>query len=187
GLRVKEWRPILPTVLRFMKANPPSAEALASVGRLIDPGNAPTPSVPRRHPRRLLYEELCHWQRPEARTSAKVKRWSYKPRGILARLVAAQVVLEEQERRFPGAASEIELARTLCSMFHRRERASGKRKQRLSGSVYRELADRIRSSGAAGLYILQSARGVIRQRELEQLEIANRPKKPQPPPDLLPD
>src|SRR6266404_5306957 len=38
GLTAREWRPIVPAVLLYVKASPPSAEVLASVGRLLAPG-----------------------------------------------------------------------------------------------------------------------------------------------------
>jgi hypothetical protein len=182
GLRLCEWRPILPAVLRYIKENPPSAEVLASVGRLIEPGNAPPPSLSRLHPRRVFYSELAWWQQPESR---KVhRRWNYSPRGILSRLVAAQVVLIEQERRFPGAAPEIELARTIAWMFRRPKRASGRRGKRVSGAVLRGLAERIKQS-VVGVYLLVSARALMRQREQEQEEISKRPRKSTPPPPTI--
>jgi hypothetical protein len=183
GLSSRDWRPILPAVLKHVKANPASPEVLGAVERLLDPGSQPAPSVPARHPSRLLYEELARWSRPESR---KVhRRWNFSPRGVLCRLLAAKVVIEEQECRWPGDAPEIELTRVLALMFRRPKQASGKHGTRMAGGARRELARRLKASGALGVYLLQASRAIIRLRQQEQDEINRRPKKPQPPPPTI--
>jgi len=117
----------------------------------------------------------------EKRSGTIGKNAKYDARTILLRLVAAQVVIEEQERRFPGASAEIQLARVLAGMFRPRQRSSGLAAMRIGGSVRQLLAERLRQSTVLGVFRLTAARAIIAQRAALEAAKITLPRKGPPP------
>jgi hypothetical protein len=183
-----EWKAILPLAVAFLKKHPPSAETVAALAHVLEPGNPPSRHISKRHPRAVLYRELSWFQDPRShkkppgppRGFFKVR---HAPKPILAALISVTIYIEERDGRgFPHDAADVALGFALASHWHRPKSPSG-HSVPLRGTTRRLLAQRIRS--ALGVYLLTSARAIIAQRQRDEAAKATKPQMPQLPPTKL--
>jgi hypothetical protein len=182
----REWQDIVPMVKAYFKTNAIPPEVVFALQRALDPGIPPTSLRPT-HPKAVLYRELAWFQDPRSRKKphSPARGWlkdRYAPKVILASLIAATVFVQERERSFPGESEACSLGYVFASHWKRPKYASGFQVP-LRASTRRLLAAKIRAS--LGVYLLTSAREIVKQREALEALAPRRPQKPQPPPPRI--
>lgn len=192
-LRHADYAYLVGVATKFLKKNPPPADVLTTMQRFLEPPGMP--SHYNRHggsPRALLISEMQRWSDPRYRKKVTdhggwSRKADYSPKGILAVLIAVEAYVEEREGNgFPHDAEHTAMMFALVRLWKRPRsyapRWQNRNTKRVSPSVLRELIKRWREFTTLGMFVLKTARAVLREQAEAQKLKRSAPAAPQAPP-----
>lgn len=185
-LKPHEYRHLIKASLTYFRKNPPPQSILESVQAFLTPPGRITGSRERgKKARLMLIAEMVRWQDPRyrhrysQRPGYAQQRAGYEPRDYLAVMVAVEAFIAEREGQgFPGEVEGMEKAFALATLHKRPGRYAVSPKlrkdappgivkpdvkytQRVSGTVLRAIATRLKEFHSLNLYIYHTAKAVL--------------------------
>jgi hypothetical protein len=177
-VKFREYVHLAKLARKYLKAHPPDQPILDSMTRFLQPPD-PIPRGSRirgRRERAALREEMSRWsdKRFQKRyTCGRVKgdrgylKHDYSPRGVLAVLIGITAYIDEREGQgFPHESEAIEKAHALIRLWKRPRYTIGRKQPvkvsaRITASVLRGLAARLREFTAVNTFCLVTARAIL--------------------------
>lgn len=195
-VKLRDYAHLVKLARKYLKAHPPDQPILDSMARfLLPPDPIPRGSRARgRRERAALRVEMSRWNdpryrkkisNPNQRGTVYYFKYDYTPTGILCTLIGITAYIDEREGQgFPHDAEAIEKAHAIVRLWKRPRYFIGRKQPvkvsaRITASVLRGLAARLREFSMINTFCLVTARAILTEyKATEAARIKALPKHP---------